>query len=47
MTPEPVHVDTLAQRAALDPGLLLAALSTLELQGLIQQLPGKRFKLAS
>lgn len=47
MSPRPVHVDQLAQRAALEPGLLLAALSTLELQGLVEQLPGKRFQLAS
>jgi DNA processing protein len=47
MTPQPVHVDQLAQRTALDAGLLLAALSTLELQGLIKQLPGKHFALAS
>ena len=47
MSPDPVHVDDIATRAALDPGLLLAALSTLELQGLVRQLPGKRFALAS
>lgn len=47
MSPQPVHVDQLATRAALEPGLLLAALSTLELQGLIRQLPGKHFALAS
>lgn len=47
MSPQPVHVDQLVTRAALEPGLLLAALSTLELQGLIKQLPGKHFALAS
>ena len=45
--PDPVHVDVLADRAALEPGLLLAALSSLELQGLVTQLPGKHFALAS
>jgi len=45
--PEPVHVDALAVRSALQPGLLLAALSSLELQGLVTQLPGKHFALAS
>jgi DNA processing protein len=44
---DPVHVDVLADRAALEPGLLLAALSSLELQGLVTQLPGKHFALAS
>ena len=47
MSPEPVHVDALATKSAIEPGLLLAALSSLELQGLIAQLPGKHFKLAS
>ncbi len=44
---EPLHVDALAAKAALEPGLLLAALSSLELQGLVTQLPGKHFALAS
>ena len=47
ISPTPQHVDALATRSALDPGLLLAALSSLELQGLITQLPGKHFALAS
>lgn len=45
--PHPVHVDLLAERSALAPGLLLAALSALELQGLVTQLPGKHFVLAA
>lgn len=45
--PQPVHVDALAARSTLAPGLLLGALSSLELQGLVTQLPGKRFALAS
>jgi DNA processing protein len=45
--PKPLHVDALAAKAALEPGLLLAALSSLELQGLVTQLPGKHFALAS
>lgn len=47
ITPQPVHVDCIAQCTQLDAGLLLAALSSLELQGLIRQLPGKHFALAS
>jgi DNA processing protein len=47
ITPEPAHVDHIAVRARLDAGLLLAALSSLEIQGLIRQLPGKHFALAS
>jgi DNA processing protein len=42
---EPIHVDQLADRSSLSPSLLLAALSSLEIQGLIRQLPGKRFAL--
>ncbi len=45
--PRPVHVDELAAKSEIDPGLLLAALSSLELQGLVTQLPGKHFLLAS
>lgn len=45
--PDPVHVDVLAAKSALEPGLVLAALSVLELQGLVTQLPGKHFALAS
>lgn len=45
--PQPVHVDALATKSAINPGLLLAALSSLELQGLVTQLPGKHFALAS
>jgi DNA processing protein len=47
LTTRPVHVDELAVRSALEPGLLLAALSSLELQGLARQLPGKHFALAA
>jgi DNA processing protein len=47
ITTQPVHVDHLSARSALDPGLALAALSSLELQGLIRQLPGKHFVLAA
>lgn len=44
---EPLHVDAIAERTALDAGTLLAALSSLELKGLAVQLPGKHFALAS
>ena len=44
---EPVHVDLIAERTALDAATLLAALSSLELKGLAVQLPGKQFALAS
>ena len=44
---EPVHVDVIAERTALDAGTLLAALSSLELKGLAVQFPGKQFALGS
>jgi DNA processing protein len=47
VTAEPVHVDRLAERAGLEPASLLAALSSLEMKGLVAQLPGKQFRLAS
>jgi len=47
VTPDPVHVDRIAERAGLAHGTLLAALSSLELKGLVCQLPGKLFRLAS
>jgi DNA processing protein len=45
--PDPVHADELAVRSGLEPSLLLSALSSLELKGLVEQLPGKRFVLAA
>jgi DNA processing protein len=47
VTPDGEHVDRLAERCGLAPAALLAALSSLELKGLVTQLPGKRFRLAS
>lgn len=44
---EPIHVDDIAERTALEPGRLLAALSSLEIKGLAVQLAGKHFVLAS
>jgi DNA processing protein len=44
---DPQPVDVLAERAALEPGTMLAALSSLELKGLAVQLPGKLFALAT
>jgi DNA processing protein len=44
---QPLHVDVIATRTALDAGRLLAALSSLELKGLAVQLPGKHFALTS
>ena len=44
---QPLHVDVIASRTALDASRLLAALSSLEIKGLAVQLPGKHFALAS
>jgi len=47
LTAQPVHVDAIAARTALEPATLLAALSSLEIKGLATQLAGKHFALAS
>jgi len=47
VTPDPVDLEHIATAVRLDHGTLLAALSSLELKGLVDQLPGKRFRLAS
>ena len=43
---QPITIDTLTETTALPPGTLQAALLSLELQGLLRTLPGKRFILA-
>ena len=39
----PTHIDRIIARVALGAGRVAAALATLEVRGLIQQCPGKRF----
>jgi DNA processing protein len=45
LSPYPVHIDELVRKTAMDPGKLSGLLLTLELRGLVQQSPGKRFAL--
>lgn len=45
MGPYPIHIDDLARKAALPSSLVSSTLLTLELKGLVHQLPGKRFVL--
>ena len=40
---QPVHIDDLAQITSLDHATLATSLLTLEIQGLVRQLPGKQF----
>ncbi len=40
---EPVAIDTVIERSGLAPGDVAASLMTLELQGLVKQLPGQRY----
>ena len=42
---DPVHIDDLARRLALPSGRLAGLLLQLELKGLVDQSPGKRFSL--
>lgn len=39
----PLHVDLLIERLGLPAGSLLAALTELELSGLVRQAPGRRY----
>jgi len=43
LSEEPVHIDVLAERSRMQAGRLAALLVELELKGLIEELPGKRF----
>ena len=43
----PTHVDELCQRSGLPPGRFLAVLTTLEVEGRIRALPGRRYERAS
>jgi len=40
---EPVHIDDIVERSGLNSSEVLATLFDLEMQGVIRQLPGKRF----
>jgi len=40
---EPIHIDDLARRCKMDTAFALSALFSLEIEGLVKQLPGKRF----
>lgn len=42
---EPLHIDRLSQRCGLDMGMVNSILVLLELKGIVEQLPGKIFKL--
>jgi DNA processing protein len=44
LSPYAIHVDELTRQLAIDPGRLAAVLLTLELEGLVRQEPGKRFR---
>lgn len=43
LTNEPMHIDDIARACKMDTAFVLSALLSLELQGIIRQLPGKRF----
>jgi DNA processing protein len=42
-----MHVDVLARKLSLKPGKLLSILLNLELNGVIQQSPGKLFSVSN
>ena len=41
----PEHIDAIGRKTAIEPGKLLSILLQLELNGIVNQLPGKRFVL--
>jgi len=43
LDPYPVHIDDLARKISMEPGKLLSMLLKLELNGMVQQSPGKLF----
>ena len=45
LDPYPIHVDELARKLSIQSGKLLSILLGLELNGMVQQLPGKLFSL--
>ena len=47
LEPYPMHVDVLARKLSLEPGKLLSILLNLELNGVIQQSPGKLFSVSN
>ena len=46
LEPYPIHIDNLIRKVSMEPGKLSGILLKLELNGMIQQLPGKFFKLS-
>ena len=45
LTDEPTHVDTIAVKANLELRVVLAVLTTLEIEGYVQSIPGRRYTL--
>jgi DNA processing protein len=43
LSPYPEHIDTIVRKTTFEPGKLLSILLQLELNGMVKQLPGKRF----
>jgi DNA processing protein len=43
LDPYPAHIDDLVRKISIEPGKLLSILLKLELKGIVQQFPGKRF----
>ena len=47
LEPYPIHIDELARKTGISPGELAGILLSLELKGLVDQMPGKRFCLTN
>jgi DNA processing protein len=47
LEPYPVHIDDLVRKIGTKPGKLASILLNLELKGMVEQAPGKRFFLTN
>lgn len=47
LEPYPIHIDDLVRKTGMGPGKILGILLRLELKGLVNQAPGKRFSLTN
>ena len=45
MTIEPIHIDMISEKSGLNISDSLVTLLNLEFKGIVEQLPGKRFKI--
>ena len=45
MGADPIHIDDLTDATGMEPSVMLAELTMLQIEGIVSQQPGKRFTL--